>query len=51
MSRVLPFNKPSWDYTLWKNIRVNSMLITEEEIKFLSIRDVGESSSKSEFGS
>jgi len=49
MSRVLPFNKPSWDYTLWKNIRVNSMLITEEEIKFLSIRDVGESSSKSEF--
>lgn len=49
MSRILPFKNPSWDYTLWKNISSNSMLITEEEIKYMSLRDQGESSSKSIF--
>ena len=49
MSRILPFKKPSWDYTLWKSITSNSMSITEEEIKYLSIRDEGESSAKSKF--
>ena len=49
MSRILPFNKPSWDYTLWDKVSKNSMLITEKDIKFLSLRDQGESSSKSNF--
>ena len=49
MSRVLPFKKPSWDYELWKNVSKYSMLITEEDIEFLSLRDNGESSAKSAF--
>ncbi len=49
MSRILPFKKPSWDYTLWKSVSKNSMLITEEDIKYLSRGDQGEISSKSKF--
>ena len=49
MSRILPFKKPSWDYTLWNIVSTNSMLITEEDINFLSRRDTGETSSKSKF--
>mgnify|MGYP006175408873 FL=1 len=49
MSRILPFKKPSWDYTLWNSVSTNSMLITEEDINFLSRRDTGENSSKSKF--
>ena len=48
MSRILPFNKPTWDYSLWEKVRSKSSLITEDQVKFLSTRDRG-GSAKSDF--
>ena len=45
MSRILPFNKPSWDYALWDKLRLKSALITEEQIKHISRTDIGRSKS------
>ena len=48
MSRILPFGKPSWDFSLWQEVRGSSSLIDEEQVKYLSRRDRG-GSSESEF--
>tara|TARA_B100001250_G_scaffold407742_1_gene428997 strand:+ start:187 stop:1293 length:1107 start_codon:yes stop_codon:yes gene_type:complete len=44
MSRILPFKKPTWDYTLWEEVKTQTMLISEEEMEFLSLRDTIKSS-------
>ena len=48
MSRILPFKKPTWDYSLWEKVRSKSSLITEDQVKFLSARDRG-GSAESDF--
>ena len=48
MSRVLPFKKPTWDYSLWNEVRSKAATITEEDVKYLSRRDRG-GSAKSNF--
>ena len=48
MSRVLPFKKPTWDYSLWNEVRSKAATITEEDVKYLSSRDRG-GSAKSNF--
>ena len=41
MSRVLPFKKPTWDYSLWNEVRGKAATITEDDVKYLSSRDRG----------
>jgi len=48
MSRILPFKNPTWDYTLWEIVKGKTMLISEDEMEFLSLRDTIKSS-KSKF--
>ena len=48
MSRVLPFKKPTWDYSLWNEVRSKAASITEEDVEYLSSRDRG-GSAKSNF--
>jgi len=48
MSRILPYKKPTLDYSLWKEIKGNSMTISEEEIEYIELRDTT-GSNKSEF--
>ena len=41
MARVLPFDKPTWDYSLWEAVRSKSSLVTVDQIKSISRRDMG----------
>jgi len=45
VSRVLPFDKPSWDYALWNELRLKAALITEEQLSYISRKDIGPSKS------
>ena len=50
MSRVLPFKNPTWDYSLWEEVRSMASLITEKQVSSISRRDRGGSAdSDSEF--
>jgi len=43
VSRILPFKRPTLDYSLWREISNKSMNISEEEIKFIVPRDTTKS--------
>lgn len=43
MSRILPFRRPTLDYSLWKEIKDNSMNISSEEIEYIEPRDTTKS--------
>ena len=39
MGRVIPFNRPSLDYSLWERIKNEAALVPEEEITHIAERD------------
>ena len=50
MSRILPFKKPTWDFSLWNVVRSKASLITQEQVNYISRRDRGGSAdTESEF--
>ena len=48
MSRVIPVNNPTWDYSLWKELENHVSLISQEDIDRIALRD-GWSSRESKY--
>jgi len=49
MSRVIPVNTPSWDYSLWELVKNHAAQIPQEDIDYIAERDSWPSSRKSEY--
>ena len=38
-NRIIPFNHPSWDYSLWESIKSQRELMQQEDIDYIAQRD------------
>ena len=38
-SRIIPFNHPSWDYSLWESIKSQREKMQQEEMDYIALRD------------
>ena len=47
-NRIIPFNHPSWDYSLWESIKSQRELMQQEDIDYIAQRD-GTSSSNEDY--
>ena len=43
-NRIIPFNHPSWDYSLWESIKSQAELMQQEDVDHIAPRDRGGSS-------
>lgn len=49
MSRVIPVNTPSWDYSLWESVKFDAAQMPQVEIDNIAARDNWDSSRKSPY--